>query len=408
MTNVKLLVVVDEVDSILLKIIEKNNQYRMPFEDIIIYDNNDKLIYSDSTPKVESPKILDIIRKEKEYKYAKGDTQFVGIHYPYKEKNYIVIASAFDKFGLSKINNLKKLLIAGIFICIIIIFLSGWFYSGRFLKPISNVVQQVDKITFSNIDQRLNEGNKKDEIGQLAITFNRMLERLETAFKLQKKFVSNASHELRNPLTAISGQIDVALMKDRETEQYKNILSSVSVDIKNLRTLTNNLLELANSDVETLFQKFDELRIDEVLWTIRDEMLKQKPETIIHIDFEKIADNEKSFMIKGNEKLLKTAISNIIDNACKFSQNKTVEIKVTYDEQNIIIFFIDKGTGISETELTHIFEPFFRGSNAHGVAGNGIGLSLAQRIINIHSGNIFVTSAINTGTTVKVNLPNLS
>lgn len=257
------------------------------------------------------------------------------------------------------------------------------------------------------MNQRLSNGYTNDEIGQLTSTFNKMLERLESSFNTQKRFVSNASHELRNPLTAINGQIDVALMKDREKDEYKKTLQLVSKDIKNLRTLTNNLLELANND-ETFIQHFEEIRIDEILWNIRDEMVKQKPDIIILVNYEKPTDSEKYLICKGDEKLLKTAFMNIIDNACKFSNDKSVEIKITPEKTNIILFFSDKGIGIPETYLKHVFEPFYRGSNTTGIPGNGIGLSLVQKIIKLHSGKIFIRSKLNEGTTVELVLPNLS
>lgn len=304
--------------------------------------------------------------------------------------------------------NLRKILIVRGFILFFIIFLSGWLYAGRFLKPISKIVQQADQITDTNLNQRLSIPNKHDEIGQLTATFNRMLERLETSINNQKRFVSNASHEIRTPLTAISGQIDVALMKDRSKEEYRNTLQSIQTDIMNLRTLANNLLELANSNVENLFQHPEMIRIDEILWNIRDEMARQKPEYNIHIHFDSLADDENVLICKGEEKLLKTAFINIIDNACKFSENKTVDIRVTFDQSNIILYFVDQGIGMPESYLNHIFEPFYRGHNAHGIPGNGIGLSLVQRIIKLHSGKLFVRSKINDGTSVEVVLPNLS
>jgi len=167
-------------------------------------------------------------------------------------------------------------------------------------------------------------------------------------------------------------------------------------------------LELANSDVETMLLHFDKIRVDEILWDVRNEILKQKPDYNIDINFDTVIKNEKSITCKGEEKLLKTVFINIIDNACKFSVDKTVEINVTSEKSNIVLFFTDNGIGIPENHIKHIFEPFFRGGNAQGTPGNGIGLSLVQRIIKLHNGKIFVRSKFNEGTTVEVVIPNLS
>jgi signal transduction histidine kinase len=197
-------------------------------------------------------------------------------------------------------------------------------------------------------------------------------------------------------------------MKDRSNDEYRETLQSVSTRIKDLSTLTNDLLELANSNVETLFQNFDEVRVDEILWDARERLLKQKPNSNIHIHFEDVADNELYLTCKGKAKLLETAFINIMDNACKFSENDTVEVTVVTDRKNIIIAFTDHGVGMPENYLTHVFEPFFRASNVHGVPGKGIGLSLVRGIISMHLGKIFIRSKLNEGTTVEVVLPNLS
>lgn len=388
--------------------IKENNLHSLTNEQITIYDENKKLVYSDNNIFAPKPDLINSISKQEIYSWSEKGKEGIGFIYPHKENTYTLFVSATDTHGTSYINNLKKILTIRFFIIIFIIFISGWLFAGFFIKPITNIVNQAENITSKNLSYRLKSNHVKDEIGKLTTTFNNMLDRLETAFTIQKRFVSNASHELRNPLTAISGQIDVALMKDRKKEEYRATLESVSAHIRNLRTLTNNLLELANSDVDTLFQNFDDIRIDEVLWNTRDEILKQKPECNINIIFEKITDNEEKLTCKGKAKLLEIAFLNIIDNACKFSNTKTVEIKIVSDKKNIIIFFIDKGIGMPETYLNHIFEPFYRGDNTFGIPGKGIGLSLVRGIIKLHSGKIFIHSVLNEGTTVEIVLPNLS
>lgn len=375
---------------------------------ITIYDENDNLLYQDSAASIVSKEILNSIKTNKVHTYSKNDIEYFGLVYPYQGNSYTLIASAHDHYGMKYISNLKRILVVRGSIILVIILISGWLYAGRFLKPITKIVNQVDTISSSNLNHRLTAENKKDELGHLTNTFNHMLERLETSFKIQKRFVSNASHELRNPLAAISGQIEVSLMKDRQNEEYKMVLSSILKEIKNLRTLSNKLLELANSDVEIMFQKFEKLRIDEVLWDVRDELSKQKAEYTIHIQFNEIPENENLLTCKGEKNLLKTAFVNIIDNACKFSDNHTVDINVAIEKSNIALSFTDQGIGMPDTYLKHVFEPFYRGFNVQGIPGNGIGLSLVQKIIKLHNGKIVMRSKLNEGTTVEVVLPNLS
>ena len=125
---------------------------------------------------------------------------------------------------------------------------------------------------------RVNTRDSKDEIAHLAQTFNRMLDRLEEAFVIQKAFVSNASHEMRTPLTAISAQIEVTLMKAREREEYEKILYSLLDDIRQMSALTNGLLALAQSGLSDKALEMKKLRVDEILWSVRSDFLRRKPD----------------------------------------------------------------------------------------------------------------------------------
>ena len=150
----------------------------------------------------------------------------------------------------------------------------GWFFSGRALKPISDVVKKVEDISITSLNLRVFEGNGTDEIGRLANTFNKMLERLETSFAMQKTFIANASHELRTPLTSINGQLEVLMMKDRSTMEYKSALGSVLDDIRSLIDLSNRLLLIARTSGEGPVNINKKLRIDEILWQAQEEILR--------------------------------------------------------------------------------------------------------------------------------------
>jgi signal transduction histidine kinase len=272
----------------------------------------------------------------------------------------------------------------------------------------SDVVKQVDKITIASLDMRVNEGNGTDEIAQLAITFNKMLVRLESAFEMQKSFVSNASHELRTPLTSITGQIEVSLMESNTQEEYEVILKSVLEDVKNLNSLSNGLLDLAkaNSDISAIALRT--LRFDEILWETRAELMGRKKNYNISIKFSEPIEDENEITVIGNDHLLKTAIVNLMDNACKFSPDKSVEIFLFVRDKYIVAEFVDNGIGIDAADMEKIFQPFYRAINAKPISGNGLGLSLTDKIIQIHRGTVSIESQLHKGTTVTVSIPFLS
>jgi signal transduction histidine kinase len=406
LTTARLLIKIQKVNQDLLNILSDNGN-KLVNEKVVIYNYLNEQMYNsvEGDTFIISKDLLDQIRLEEEVYFTKNGEEVIGLLYSDRYNRFVVIASAYDKFGFSKLKILKITLITGVILSILIIIVSGSLYSEQALKPISDVIRQVNNITASNLDSRVDEGNGNDEIAKLAITFNNMLERINNAFNIQKSFVSNASHELRTPLTAITGQIEVTLMKQRDTEEYKNILNLILEDIKNLNQLSNGLLELVQASTDASVVPFKSIRIDELFWQTRTELLKRKEEYNININFEDLPEEENKLILWGNEQLLKTAIGNLMENACKFSNDRQVDVNIGFDEENILLSFKDKGIGISKDELHHIFEPFFRASNAKTIKGHGIGLSLAKKIIEMHKGNISITSKIGEGTTSFVKIP---
>lgn len=403
----KLLIEVEEIDQNLLKIIEKNNINSLPEETIIIYDPENKEIYhsSEHSKIIISDELIEQIRSGKKVELQEGKYEILGITYQDKGQDFVLIASAWDKYGKSKLANLRLLLLVGFFISAGGVLLAGWIFAGRALKPMSNVVNQVDEIGINNIYLRVDEGNKTDEIAQLAITFNRMLDRLEEAFEIQRSFVSNASHELRTPLTAITGQIEVSLMKERSAEEYKKILLSVLEDIKSLNKLSNGLLDLAAASSQLSNVELKECRIDDLLWECRSALTKRNASYVVNILFRNSFEDENELTVICNESLLKTALMNIMDNACKYSPDHTVEIELGLSNHQIELTVKDQGDGIDQEDLEHIFQPFFRGKNSIIARGHGLGLALTQKIIHLHRGKITISSQKGKGTRVQVNLP---
>ena len=398
----KLLTEVDELSPGLVKIFDKNTAY-LPNERILVYDRQNKELFNtfEDTALVNNL-FLDRVRKEKEIRYTEGKNEVLALLYPNKNESFVVIVSAYDKDGLNKLCTLQLILLAGLLLCSIVTMLAGWIYAGQALNPISDVVNQVEKISVSNLSERVNEGNGKDEIGQLALTFNRMLERIQQSFELQKSFVSNSSHELRTPLTAITGQLEVALMSKRSPDEYQLVLHSVLEDIKSVNRLTNSLLELAQADMDVSRLKLKKVRIDELLWLTRNDLLKRNPDYVINIEIVEFPEDEGKLIIIGSEYLLKSALINIMDNACKFSEGKQVNVLFRANENYIDISFNDKGIGISEEDIRKITEPFYRAANAKTFPGHGLGLSLTNKIIQLHKGEMKIISEVNKYTKVNV------
>jgi len=222
---------------------------------------------------------------------------------------------------------------------------------------------------------------------------------------MQKSFIANASHELRTPLTAVNGQLEVLMMKDRSTEEYRSELVSVQDDIRSLIFLANRLLLIARTSAEGPGNMTKKIQVDEIAWQSRDEMTRFNNKYRINISVDESVTDSDRLTIKGDEYLIKTALSNIMDNACKYSPDNTVNINIRNSGRWIELLFEDNGIGIPAEEIKKIFEPFYRASNALSIRGSGIGLQLVRQIIRNHNGEIDISSVVNKGTTVTIRLP---
>ncbi|MCX6257726.1 MAG: ATP-binding protein [Bacteroidia bacterium] len=408
LTAMNLLIDVKQIDTNLLDIINKSN---IPIrEEVIqIWNPDNEKIYSsllNNSFKVKEAQ-LNTIRKKGDYYFNVKDKEAVGISYPTLEGDYVAIIAAYDIYGLGKLGYLRIILLTGMLVFFGLALLAGRFYSGQAIKPIENIVSQVEKITYSNLNSRVDEGNGKDEIAELAITFNKMLGRLQSAFDMQRSFVSNASHELRTPLTSITGQIEVTLMSKRDISEYEVTLRSILDDIRSLNKLTNGLLDLALVELDISEIKFRNIRIDELLWQSRIDLIKLHGNYTIDITFEEILLEENSLIVEANEHLLKTAFINLMDNACKYSENKHVNVVLESSSKYVNILFKDSGIGVSEDEIKKIFQPFYRADNSRNISGHGIGIPLTSKIISMHNGEMKFHSVINQGTTVTVSFPSV-
>ena len=239
----------------------------------------------------------------------------------------------------------------------------------------------------------------------MAHTFNKMLERLETSFAMQKNFIANASHELRTPLTSINGQLEVLMMKDRSTTEYKAALASVLDDIRSMIDLSNRLLLIARTSAEGPVNFNKKIRLDEILWQTQEEIIRFNNDYRINISMDDSLTDSEQMIVVGDDSLLKVAVSNLIDNACKYSSDHSVDIEFRHIDKFIEVVFEDRGIGISEEDMNKIFEPFYRGSNTLLISGTGIGLPLVNQIIKNHNGKISLSSRLGKGTIVTVLLP---
>lgn len=398
----------DKIKVDLLRKLDKTTFQDLYKETILVYSPGYDLLYSnlkDTTIRTLRSR-LDYIKRNGIYNYEKGSDEVVGVYYTEGKISIIVIVSSLDKYGFQNLQNLKRILLLELAVAAVVLVVIGYVFSRKMVQPIDKLVQQMNTINANNLQDTKIAVRGRDEIAQLGSNFNTMLQRLSASFDLQKSFVSNASHELRTPLASIISQLQVTLSKERSKDDYAGVLTSVLEDAENLSDLTNGLLQLAQSELSEQRFSLYEVRIDELLLEMGN-LIKLKHNGRVDIQFEKLPEADTQLTCNGNETLLKILFLNLVDNACKFSQDNTARVIIDFQPQYVQIQVKDNGMGIPAAELDKIFEPFYRGQNALQTRGHGLGLSICKKIVQLHKGHISVTSVLQKGTVFTVLLPHL-
>ena len=396
-----------KVNPAVLQLIYKSSLNTLPQEEVAIYDTAYHLLYHDAMDidKVkETMGMLDSIVRLGELHFFVEDLQAIGFSYVFQGRTYVITAAAKDDDGLNKLHTLRTALAIGFLLAVLVTGLAGIFFARKALSPVSDMVGKVGDISASRLDLRIDAGKGKDEMTELALTFNQMLDRLENSFNAQKQFVSNISHELRTPLAAIITELEVSAINERSPREYREMNGLVLEEARKLSRLSTDLLDLAKASYDPSGITFRELRLDEVLLDARQGILRANPDYRVELQFETEIEEGDPIAIRGNEYLLKVAFANLIENACKFSAGRQCTVTIYFQEYCPVISFRDEGIGIPASDLPYIFTPFYRGENKTFAAGNGIGLSLTARIIQLHRGTMEVRSAPGEGTTFTIRL----
>ncbi len=397
----------DEVTIEIYEDIRIRHLQTLPDEKEVIYpvDAQNKIIlvpFKDDLPKSFYKKIFD--KKYAEIK--QGDYYFTGLLYHDNQGDFIVLLSARDLYGTGKLENLRNILVIAFLISIIFISILGQYYAKQALSPISRIIKKVNNIRAESLNLRLDAFKGNDELADLTRTFNNMLDRLETSFEMKINFVHNASHELKNPLTAIIGQTEVALSNDRTQQQYVAALQTIEIEALRLNDLINALIKLAYADQDAQGLTIEMIRADELLMELKMGFDAQTSNNI-NFNFQSLPNDSNALVFKGNQSLIKVALLNIMDNALKYSNGSSIDLDVRTRQSTIEISVRDTGIGISEKDLKNVFEPFYRGSNAKKYKGFGFGLSLSDKIVRLHGGELKIHSELGKGTLVLVQLPNI-
>lgn len=408
LTTAKYLIEITEINQDLMKRIDENTVLSLQDKSVAVFNYLNEIIYENSDLPEDTltitKDILDLARIKGEHFFKMGKRDALSIQYTDEFNRYVIVVAAYDRVGLEQLSDLRLILVSSFIAGLIITVIIGYYFSIRLVQPIKGIIDEVNDISSHNLTKRIQAGEKHDELNQLAETFNQLLDRLQESFEIQRRFISNASHELSTPLTSITSQIGITLQKERGPEEYRAVLESVYSDVKQMGQLTRSLLEIAQTGSHGAIE-LRKVRIDEMLMKISSELKKINPSYVAHLDFDEFPENDGDLLVFGNADLLSSALKNLIANACKFSYTNEAIVRLTFQPSKLYITISDRGIVIPAEELNNIFQPFYRADNAKGKEGFGLGLALANRIIRLHKGRIEVSSSEESGTTFEVCLP---
>ena len=276
----------------------------------------------------------------------------------------------------------------------------------RVLRPMDAIVQRARRLTAASLTEPLPHPGEPGEVARLVETLNAMLVRIRESVEIQRRFTADAAHELRSPLTRLRTEIEVTMRRPRLIEEYRSTLAGALDEIERLGALVESLLTLARLDAgEGHAAAGGRTRLARILEAVVSRVAATAARRDVVV---RIAPHVTDAVVDVAPGILDVALGNIIDNAVKFSSaGGTVELNTGVTATEVFVTVADTGLGIAADELPHVFERFFRGKSARamGTSGVGLGLAIAQTLVQRQGGTVDIDSKPDAGTTVTIRLP---
>lgn len=318
---------------------------------------------------------------------------------------WLQVAQSLDPISEAS-EHLLTLMLLSFPLILLIAACGGLFLADQALRPIDRIIRTAQAIGPNDFTQRIGYQGSTDEVGRLAITLDRMLDRLQAAFEHERRFTADASHELRTPLTVIKGRLGVTLSRERTPEEYHHTLQELQREVDRLIRLANGLLFLTRLDQSE----------SEYQWTLTNVDLSELLEVLIEQIQLLAADKNITISasikpllyITGNSDHLTSLFLNLLDNAIKYtSPEGKISVETYRENEQVKVTITNTGKGIAAEHLPHLFERFYRAESDRSryTGGSGLGLAIAHEIVRLHGGKIYVTSNPHQFTTFTVELP---
>jgi heavy metal sensor kinase len=280
----------------------------------------------------------------------------------------------------------------------------AWWFTGWAVQPVSEITEQATRIEAGTLDQRIVAHADTDEYRDLVAMLNRMLERLERQFNAQRRLTADVGHELRHPLTALRGEIEVALRADRSPREYRNVLRSALEEIEHLTGMSEDLLLISRAEAHLLVLRPTQADVNAIVTRELDGLHAVVEEKDLTVDRSLAADRPATV----DPALFARMVQHLLSNAVKFTPvGGRVSVATKSGPEGVRLSVQDSGPGIALADLPHVFEPFYRANSARTRGtGTGLGLAMVGAITRLHGGRIQASSADGGGARFELELPN--
>jgi signal transduction histidine kinase len=388
-TTLSLLTQTRQLESSLIEALDRLTIDDLYNEKLLIFDRYKRLIYTsiDDTPIRYSGEIIEKLTRDNPWIERKdGLYDVVGIVIENENTMFYGISKAYDFYGYSKLNYLKNVLIAAFIVIAIIVLVVSAYLSEKITFPIIDMARRIKDYDFIKKYEPVPVASTHLEMGILADQFNKLMKRMEEVFSFQKHAIHHISHELKTPVSILVSNFE-RMEKENNPDELHRLIANQKQDTRELAAIIDALLEIAKIESGHLLLE-STVRIDDLIFDIVDEVSILYPDFQFSVEYTGDIGDETHYTVKGNQRLLKSALLNLIQNAVHYSGENKATIRITPEPGSIQLVFINIGELIRSNEQQFIFQHFFRGSNNLGKRGFGLGLVLVNRILTLHTGTV--------------------
>lgn len=282
----------------------------------------------------------------------------------------------------------------------------SWWLAGRAIRPVHEVIDQAEAIEVASLDRRIRSYAETREYRRLVDVLNTMLGRIQSAFEAQRRFTADASHELRSPLTAMRGELEIALRRERPPEEYRRVLGSTLEEVVRLSRIAEDLLLLARSDAGVVRARAEPVDLAGVVERVLDRLKESLAGKRQVASFE----SEGDVTAQVDPVLVGQVVWNVVENATKFTPvDGRIDVRLSGADDAVTLVVEDSGPGIPDEMLGQVFERFFRGDPArrHGEdsSGTGLGLGIVDAVVKAHGGTATAENRPEGGARLRVTFP---